>query len=95
MTDDFAEKTGVARAVQALQCGEWPNMELRGKLVCLFVCLFADISICQCSMISVKRFAREREGEAEAEAEGGEEGVELRKVKLPFIIQNPSENQPM
>ena len=39
MTDDFADKTGVARAVQALQCGEWPNMELRGKLVCLFVCL--------------------------------------------------------
>ena len=50
MTDDFAEKTGVARAVQALQCGEWPNMELRGKLV-LFVCLFVDISICQCSMM--------------------------------------------
>ena len=29
-TDELAEKTGVARVIQALQCAEWPNIELKG-----------------------------------------------------------------
>ncbi|CAH3175053.1 unnamed protein product [Porites evermanni] len=27
--DDFREKTGIDRVIEALQCAEWPNMEMR------------------------------------------------------------------
>jgi len=30
--DDFREKTGIERVVEALQCAEWPNMKLKGTL---------------------------------------------------------------
>lgn len=30
--DDFREKTGIERVVEALQCAEWPNMKMKGTL---------------------------------------------------------------
>ncbi|XP_027058174.1 alpha- and gamma-adaptin-binding protein p34-like [Pocillopora damicornis] len=31
--DDFQEKTGIDRVVEALQCAEWPNMKMRGRVL--------------------------------------------------------------
>ena len=30
IVDDFREKTGIERVVEALQCAEWPNMKMKG-----------------------------------------------------------------
>lgn len=32
IVDEFREKTGIERVVEALQCADWPNMKMKGML---------------------------------------------------------------
>lgn len=39
-SDNFSEKTGIARVVEALQCAEWVNMEIEGIVLAVIqLCL--------------------------------------------------------
>lgn len=35
--DEFGEKFGIARVIEALQCAKWPNMKMKGIVLMILI----------------------------------------------------------